>query len=143
SRLALMTLPPPSANGNGWPIKVLLVDDQKTVGETVRLWLAPEADVEFRFCNDPAAAIDAANEFHPTVILQDLVMPEVDGLLLVKYYRANPSTRQTPLVVLSSKEEPVIKAKAFALGANDYLVKLPDKLEVLARVRYHSKGYIH
>src|SRR6185437_148072 len=70
-------------------------------------------------------------------------MPDVDGLLLVKYYRANPATRHTPLVVLSSKEEPVIKARAFALGANYYLVKLPDKLEVLARVRYHSRGYIH
>ncbi|HEY3787844.1 MAG TPA: SpoIIE family protein phosphatase, partial [Urbifossiella sp.] len=96
-----------------------------------------------RFCSDPVAAIEIANEFHPTVILQDLVMPDVDGLLLVKYYRANPGTRQTPLVVLSSKEEPVIKARAFALGANDYLVKLPDKLEVLARVRYHSLGFIH
>jgi sigma-B regulation protein RsbU (phosphoserine phosphatase) len=125
------------------PVRVLLVDDQHIVGQTVRQMFAEEPDIEFRYCPDPAAAIDAANEFHPTVILQDLVMPDVDGLLLVKYYRANPATRQTPLVVLSSKEEPVIKAKAFALGANDYLVKLPDKLEVLARVRYHSKGYIH
>jgi len=77
------------------------------------------------------------------VILQDLVMPEIDGLQLVKYFRANSATRETPLVVLSSKEEPDIKAKAFALGANDYMVKLPDKLEVLARVRYHSRGYIN
>jgi sigma-B regulation protein RsbU (phosphoserine phosphatase) len=44
--------------------------------------------------------------------------------------------------VLSTKEEPKIKAEAFALGANDDLVKLPDKLELLARIRYHSKGYI-
>lgn len=43
--------------------------------------------------------------------------------------------------MLSSKEEPIIKAKAFALGANDYLVKLPDKLELMARVRYHSQAY--
>src|SRR5262249_51865799 len=136
-----MTAPAPIPNGT-WPIKVLLVDDQAIVGETVRKMLADEPDVEFRFCPDPTAAIDAANEFHPTVILQDLVMPEVDGLLLVKFIRANPATRDTPLVVLSSKEEPVIKARAFALGANDYMVKLPDKLEVVARVRYHSRGYI-
>lgn len=126
-----------------WPIKVLLVDDQAIVGETVRQMLAGEPGVEFRHCPDPVAAIDAANEFRPTVILQDLVMPEVDGLLLVKFFRANPGTRDTPLVVLSSKEEPVIKARAFALGANDYMVKLPDKLEVIARVRYHSRGYIN
>src|SRR5437763_4190534 len=125
------------------PIKVLLVDDQPMVGETVRRMLADEPGVEFRFCPDPAAAIDAANEFRPTVILQDLVMPDIDGLQLVKYFRANPVTRETPLVVLSSKEEPTVKAKAFALGANDYMVKLPDRLEVVARVRYHSRGYIN
>jgi sigma-B regulation protein RsbU (phosphoserine phosphatase) len=124
-------------------IKVLLVDDQAMVGETVRKMLAGEPDVEYRYCSDPAIAIDVANEFKPTVILQDLVMPDIDGLLLVKFFRANPATRDTPLVVLSSKEEPVIKARAFALGANDYLVKLPDKLEVAARVRYHSRGYIN
>lgn len=136
--------PPPVINHNGtWPIKVLLVDDQAIVGETVRLMLAGEPDLEFRFCPDPSAAIDVANEFRPTVILQDLVMPEVDGLLLVKFYRANPATRDTPLVVLSSKEDPAVKARAFSLGANDYLVKLPDKLEVLARVKYHSRGYIN
>jgi sigma-B regulation protein RsbU (phosphoserine phosphatase) len=129
-------------NGN-WPIKVLLVDDQPIVGETVRKMLADEPDVEFRYCPDPAAAIDAANDFRPTVILQDLVMPDVDGLLLVKFFRANAATRETPLVVLSSKEEPATKARAFALGANDYMVKLPDRLEVVARVRYHSRGYIN
>ncbi|MFO0803445.1 MAG: SpoIIE family protein phosphatase [Gemmataceae bacterium] len=125
------------------PIRVLLVDDQPLVGQTVQRIFADQPDIDFRFCQDPVAAIETANEFRPTVILQDLVMPDVDGLLLVKYYRANAGTRQTPLVVLSSKEEPVIKAKAFALGANDYMVKLPDRLEVLARVRYHSQGYIH
>jgi sigma-B regulation protein RsbU (phosphoserine phosphatase) len=124
------------------PIKVLLVDDQPMVGETVRRMLADEPAVEFRFCPDPAAAIDAANEFKPTVILQDLVMPDIDGLQLVKYFRANAGTRDVPLIVLSSKEEPTVKARAFALGANDYMVKLPDKLEVVARVKYHSRGYV-
>jgi phosphoserine phosphatase RsbU/P len=128
---------------DGLAIKVLLVDDQPMVGETVRRMLADEPGIEFRFCPDPAAAIDAANQFQPTVILQDLIMPDIDGLQLVKYFRANAATRETPLVVLSSKEEPVVKAKAFALGANDYLVKLPDRLEVVARVRYHSRGYIN
>jgi sigma-B regulation protein RsbU (phosphoserine phosphatase) len=130
-------------NSDEFSIKVLLVDDQAIVGETVRQMLASERDIEYRFCSDPSAAIDAANEFRPTVILQDLVMPEIDGLQLVKFFRANAGTRDTPLVVLSSKEEPIIKARAFALGANDYMVKLPDKLEVIARVRYHSRGFIN
>lgn len=123
-------------------VRVLLIDDQAFVGESVRRMLADEAGIEFRFCQDPARAIAVANDFTPTVILQDLVMPEIDGLLLLKFFRANVATRETPMIVLSSKEEPLIKAKAFALGANDYLVKLPDKMEVAARIRYHSRAYI-
>ena len=124
-------------------ITVLLVDDQNIVGETVRRMLAPERDIDFHYCQDPTKAIKTANRIHPTVILQDLVMPEIDGLTLVRYYRANPETRHVPLIVLSSKEEALTKAEAFALGANDYLVKLPDRLEIIARIRYHSNAYIN
>src|SRR5262245_58362211 len=124
------------------PVTVLLVDDQAIIGESVRRMLAGEADIQFHFCQDPTKAIAMANQVQPTVILQDLVMPEIDGLQLVKFFRANAATRETPMVVLSSKEEPVIKAQAFALGANDYLVKLPAKLELIAGVRYHSRAYL-
>ncbi len=123
-------------------IRVLLVDDQSMIGEAVRRMLAADKDIEFHFCNDPTRAVKAATEISPTVILQDLVMPEVDGLTLVKFYRANPKTREIPLIVLSTREEPTTKAEAFGLGVNDYLVKLPDKVELIARVRHHSAGYI-
>jgi sigma-B regulation protein RsbU (phosphoserine phosphatase) len=125
------------------PVTVLLIDDQAIVGESVRRMLASETDIQFHFCQDPTQALKIAEEIRPTVILQDLVMPEIDGLMLVKFFRANPATRDTPMVVLSSKEEPIIKAQAFGLGANDYLVKLPDKLELIARVRYHSRAYLN
>ena len=124
-------------------VSVLLVDDQPMIGEVVRRMLVGEADVVFHYCKDAAQAVERASEIGPTVILQDLVMPDIDGLTLVKMYRENEATRETPLIVLSTKEEPKIKAEAFTLGANDYVVKLPDKLELLARVRYHSKGYIN
>jgi phosphoserine phosphatase RsbU/P len=135
--------PPPAPPGTAQPVTVLLVDDQAIVGESVRRMLAAESDIQFHFCQDPARAIETANAVGPTVILQDLVMPAIDGLQLVKFFRANKATRDTPMIVLSSKEEPVIKAQAFALGANDYLVKLPDKIELIARIRYHSRGYIN
>lgn len=132
-----------SADFKKHKITVLLVDDQAIIGEAVRRMLVEEKDIEFNFCQDPTKAIETANKLEPTVILQDLVMPDIDGLLLVKYYRANKSTSNIPLIVLSAKEDPKIKAEAFALGANDYLVKLPDKVELIARIRYHSKGYIN
>lgn len=120
---------------------VLLVDDQAIVGQSIKAMLADLPDLEFHHCLDPAEAIPTANRVKPSVILLDLVMPDIDGLLLVKYFRANKATKKTPMIVLSSKEEATIKAQAFGLGANDYLVKLPDKLELVARVKYHAKAY--
>ncbi len=125
-----------------YPVKVLLIDDQAIVGEAVRKMLAAEKDIELVYCQDPAQAIRVAMEIRPTVILQDLIMPEIDGLTLVKYFRANRKLREIPLIVLSSREEAVTKAEAFSLGANDYLVKLPDRIELIARIRYHSNAYI-
>ncbi len=126
------------------PITVLLIDDQPMIGEAVRRMLLPEKDITFHYCSDPTQAIKVARSCQPTVILQDLVMPEMDGLVLVRFLRANNApTKYVPLIVLSSKEEPLIKAKAFALGANDYIVKLPDKAELIARIRYHSKAYVN
>ena len=68
-------------------------------------------------------------------------MPGVDGLTLVRQYRANPATKDLPIIVLSAKEDAAVKRDAFTAGANDYLVKLPDKIELVARIRLHSKAY--
>ncbi|MCL7489244.1 MAG: diguanylate cyclase [Desulfobulbaceae bacterium] len=123
-------------------ITVFLVDDQAMIAEAVRRALAEE-DLDFYYCQDPTEAVKKALELEPTIILQDLVMPEIDGLTMVRFYRANPTLAQVPIIVLSTKEEPEIKSKAFEYGANDYLVKLPDKVELIARIRYHSRAYIN
>lgn len=126
------------------PISVLLIDDQPMIGEGIRRMLAKEKDIVFHYCRDPTNSLTMTQYTKPTVILQDLVMPDMDGLTLVKFLRAkNSPTQHIPLIVLSSKEDPVIKAEAFSLGANDYLVKLPDQHELIARIRYHSKAYIN
>lgn len=122
-------------------ISVLLVDEQWIVFDTIRNMLKDQSDIVLHYCSDPANAIQFSSEVHPTVILQDLVMPDVDGVMLVRYFRANPETRDVPLIVLSSKDEPITKAEAFEAGANDYIVKLPDKVELIARIRYHSAAY--
>jgi signal transduction histidine kinase len=121
---------------------VLLVDDQPIVAEAVRRALADQPELDFHYCQDPRQALALAAQLRPTVILQDLVMPELDGLELLKQYRADPATQAVPVIVLSVKEDPKVKAQAFELGANDYLVKLPDRVELVARVRYHSEFYI-
>jgi two-component system chemotaxis family response regulator WspR len=121
---------------------VLLVDDQAMIGEAVRRGLSNQENIDFHFCADPHQAIAHAVRIKPTVILQDLVMPGLDGLSLVREYRNHPATKDIPIIVLSTKEDPLIKSAAFAAGANDYLVKLPDNIELVARIRYHSRSYM-
>jgi two-component system, chemotaxis family, response regulator WspR len=125
------------------PVMVLLVDDQSIVAEAVRQALANEEGIDFHYCSSADEAMHAAAHTRPTVILQDLVMPGIDGLTLVREYRGNPAMRDVPIIVLSSKEEPAIKSAAFAAGANDYLVKLPDRIELVARIRYHSRSFVN
>lgn len=121
---------------------VLLVDDQVMVGEAIRRALATEPNIDFHFCPDPQEALATAVATRPTVILQDLVLPGVNGLTLVQAYRAHPVTRDIPIIVLSTKEDASVKSAAFTAGANDYLVKLPDTIELIARIRYHSRSYL-
>ena len=124
------------------PVTVLLVDDQIMVGEAIRRALVQEQDVVYHFCPNPDDAVSEAQRLKPTVILQDLVLPRVDGLTLVRAYRDTPALRDVPIIVLSTKEDPITKSAAFAAGANDYLVKLPDAIELIARIRYHSRSYL-
>lgn len=125
-----------------YQIMVLLVDDQPMVGEAVRRILDNQPNIAFHFCSQASEAIEIAERLKPTVILQDLVLPGIDGLTLVRNYRKNSATYDIPIIVLSTREDPVTKSESFAAGANDYLVKLPDGIELIARIRYHSKAYI-
>ena len=53
-----------------------------------------------------------------------------------------PSTESTAAPTPAPPPPPATKAQAFGLGANDYLVKLPDRIELIARIRHHSRGYV-
>ncbi|MBF2004670.1 MAG: response regulator [Chlorogloeopsis fritschii C42_A2020_084] len=131
----------PVSHRNIPAVTVLLIDDQAIIGEAVRRILEKETDISLYFISEPTQAIQKALEIFPTVILLDLVMPEVDGLMLLRWFRSHPTTQDIPIVMLSSKEESLVKADAFAGGANDYLIKLPDPVELIARIRYHSRAY--
>ncbi len=132
--------------------RVLLIDDQAIVGEAVRRMIAAQfaqngagggdgGGCEYRSVQDPTQAIAAALEFKPTVILQDIEMPGLSGLELLPAYRANALLRDVPVLMLTGKEDPAVKADAFARGASDYLVKLPHPVELVARIRHHSRGF--
>jgi len=123
-------------------VSVLLVDDQLIIAEAIRRMLSDQQDIEFHYVTDASQALDTALRLQPTVILQDLVLPGIDGFALIKLYREHEALAHVPVIVLSAKDDPKLKAHSFAVGANDYVVKLPDRLELLARIRYHSNAHI-
>lgn len=121
--------------------RVLVVDDSNVVGAAVTRMLAAEQDVEVHHRQTAETAVAAAIELRPTVILQDLVMPRVSGAEMVRRFRELPETALVPVIVLSAIEEPATKAELLAGGASDYIVKLPDRVELAARVRLHSEAH--
>jgi two-component system chemotaxis family response regulator WspR len=120
---------------------VLLIDDQALVENRVKNLLKNDPDITLHYCQDPAAAIAQALKIKPTVILMDLVMPNIDGLTLCRVFRDTKEVADIPIVMLSANDDVQTKAHSFASGANDYLVKLPEPIEFVARIRYHSKSY--
>jgi two-component system, chemotaxis family, response regulator WspR len=125
------------------PFMVLLVDDQPFVAELLQSLLTSEEDINFHYCQDASQAISTAEKIGPTVVLLDFSMPVINGLTLCKYFRAHPTIRDIPIIMLSGNNDAATKAQAFEAGANDYLVKYPDAIELMARLRYHSAAYIN
>jgi two-component system, chemotaxis family, response regulator WspR len=120
---------------------ILLVDDQPIVAAALRKMLSTEADLALHYCQDPEQALAMAQKVNATVILQDLVMDGVSGFDMLERFRSNTATAAIPIIVLSSKEDPRDKSEAFSRGSNDYLVKIPDRIELIARLRAHSRAY--
>ncbi|MGZ5203034.1 MAG: response regulator [Telluria sp.] len=116
---------------------VLLIDDEPFAQDIIAHGLEP-CKHTLHFNSDPARAVRMAKEIGATVVLVDLRMPCMDGFAVTRALRADAETEHIPVILLSSEDDPDIKARAFAAGANDYLVKWPDPRELVARVRYHS-----
>src|SRR5262249_12739093 len=95
-------------------------------------------DIELHHCLDAKSAVETAARLDPAVILQDLVMPDIDGLTLVAQYRNNPKTGTTPVVVLSANDDADARARARAAGATDHLVQVPAKDDLVACIRAHA-----
>jgi DNA-binding response OmpR family regulator len=116
---------------------ILLIDDQRFVGIALARLLQGEPGLELHCCERGSEAEAEADRLRPALILQDLVMPDVDGLTLVRAFRERASTAHTPVIVLSGNDDEATRARALAAGAVDYLVKLPSRDVLLACLDRH------
>ena len=121
---------------------ILLIDDQPYAQDFIGHCLEGCSDIALRYDARAECAVELALEVAATVVLVDLRMPGTDGFDVITLLRASPQTEHLPVILLSSEEDAEIKARAFATGANDYLVKWPDPRELVARVRYHSAAFL-
>ena len=113
--------------------RVLLVDDAKVNLDILVEGL--KSDHKLSLATNGETALQIAARTPPDLVLLDIVMPGLDGYEVCRRMRQMPETAEVPIMFLSSLEEVKNKTLGFEAGANDYLTKPFDMLEVKARVR--------
>lgn len=112
--------------------KILVVDDQPTIRRLVEISLR-SGDRQILEAESGERAIEVAHDQKPDLIIMDLMMPGgMDGFEAVEILKADPATRDCPVLVLTAKDQKAERLKAFEIGAGDYLAK-PFKLDVLVK----------
>ena len=117
--------------------KILIVDDDENIAELISLYLTKEC-FDTMIVHDGEEALKAFDQYHPSLILLDLMLPGIDGYQVCREIR---SRSQTPIIMLSAKGEVFDKVLGLELGADDYIMKPFDSKEMVARVRAVLRRY--
>ena len=117
---------------------ILLVDDNPTNLEVLYKTLESK-DYRLLVAKDGAAALDIIRNVHPTLVLLDVMMPEMDGFEVCKIIKADPDTADVAVVFLSALGDIESKVKGFQAGGIDYVSKPFQADEVVMRVATHVK----
>jgi two-component system, OmpR family, KDP operon response regulator KdpE len=112
-------------------VRILCVEDDPQM-RTFLLAQLKARSYQVQAVRDGAQAIDLAAAFQPQLVLLDLSLPTLDGLAFLRRLREWSSA---PVIVLSARDEEMVKIRALDLGADDYLTKPFSLNELLARVR--------
>lgn len=110
--------------------KILIIEDNDDIRESTAEILEL-ANYEVFQANNGRAGVDMANEHLPDLILCDIMMPELDGYGVLYLLNKNPQTSATPFIFLTAKAERMDMRKGMEMGADDYLVKPFDDVELL------------
>jgi len=115
--------------------RVLVADDNRDLRSFLSSLISPHYEVEA--VADGREALAAVQARKPDLVLSDVMMPNLDGLGLVRALRDNPETRTLPVILLSARAGQEASLEGLAAGADDYLAKPFTSQELLARVRTH------
>jgi two-component system phosphate regulon response regulator PhoB len=114
--------------------RILVVEDEAAIAELIEVNLR-HAGYESVLAFDSRAAQREVNDRLPDAILLDWMLPGESGLTLARQWRANPRTRNVPILMLTARAEEADRVSGLDAGADDYIVKPFSTKELLARVR--------
>jgi len=115
------------------PKTLLLADDSKTIQQAVSMTFARE-DLQISAVDDGEAALQAAKQSKPDVILADVSMPKLGGYELCQRVRADAGLKDVPVLLLGGPT-PIDPAKAMAVGANGHMPKPFDSAKLIEHVK--------
>jgi diguanylate cyclase (GGDEF)-like protein len=116
------------------PESILVVDDDPDIARFVEVNLR-SAGYEVAVAGDGEEALDRAAELRPDLVLLDVMMPRLDGFEVAQRLRKNPQTANTSIIMLTAKALSSDKVTGLQSGADDYIIKPFDPIELLARVK--------
>jgi DNA-binding response OmpR family regulator len=112
---------------------ILVVDDEASVVEVVALYLRREG-FSVRLARDGREALAAVRERLPALVVLDVMLPQVDGLEIVRRLRQNP-TADVPIILLTARSQETDRIYGLELGADDYVTKPFSPAELVSRVK--------
>jgi len=114
--------------------RILVVDDEAPIRE-YEANLLSEFGHEVLTASNGVEALDLARERRPGLVLLDIRMPEMSGIEVCRQLRADPQTRRVRILVVSGVDVREVLEESMAAGADDFIAKPIDKLELMVRVR--------
>lgn len=121
-------------------IKVLVVDDSAVVRQVVTAMLEADAEIEvIGAAADPILAAARMQQQWPDVIVLDIEMPRMDGFEFARNVRADPKTRDIPIIMITSRTADKHRNRAIELGVNEYMGKPYQEDQLLAMIRQYTK----
>ncbi len=116
--------------------KVMVIDDSNTIRRSAEIFLL-QAGCEVILAEDGFDALAKIADHQPQVIFVDIMMPRLDGYQTCALIKKNARLRETPVIMLSSKDGLFDRARGRLVGSNEYLTKPFTKDSLLEAVRRH------